>query len=39
MLFFVNKSTLSGSIHIPGNKSATARAIVFGSLADGISHI
>ena len=39
MVFFVNKSTLNGSINIPGNKSGTARSIVFGSLADGVSRI
>jgi len=39
MLFLVNKSSLQGTIHIPGNKSGTARAIVFSSLADGVSHI
>lgn len=39
MLFLVNNSRLDGTIHIPGNKSGTARAIVFGSLAQGTSHI
>jgi len=39
MLFLVNKSSLRGTIHIPGNKSGTARAIVFASLAEGVSHI
>jgi len=39
VLFLVNKSILKGSIEIPGNKSGTARSIVFGSLAEGVSHI
>jgi len=39
LLFLVNKSELRGSIDIPGNKSGTARSIVFGSLAKGVSHI
>lgn len=37
MKFIVNKSTLSGVATIPGNKSGTARGIIFGSLADGVS--
>lgn len=39
MVFLVNKSRLNGSIRIPGNKSGTARGIVFGSLADGVTRI
>lgn len=39
MLFLVKKSGLKGSIDIPGNKSGTARSIVFGALADGVSRI
>lgn len=39
MLFLVKKSELKGSIDIPGNKSGTARSVVFGALADGVSHI
>lgn len=35
MKFIVKKSTLSGVATIPGNKSGTARGIIFGSLADG----
>ena len=33
------KSKLSGSICIPGSKSHTIRALLFASLADGVSHI
>ncbi|WP_320129055.1 3-phosphoshikimate 1-carboxyvinyltransferase [uncultured Sphaerochaeta sp.] len=33
--FLVNASTLSGKATIPGNKSGTARGLVFGSLAEG----
>jgi 3-phosphoshikimate 1-carboxyvinyltransferase len=39
MKYIVNKSSLVGSTRIPGNKSASARAIVLGSLADGISTV
>jgi 3-phosphoshikimate 1-carboxyvinyltransferase len=39
LLFLVKKSELKGSIDIPGNKSGTARSIVFGALADGVSRI
>jgi 3-phosphoshikimate 1-carboxyvinyltransferase len=37
MKFVVRKSTLQGTAQIPGNKSATARAIVPGGLAVGVS--
>ena len=39
MKFIVNPSSLEGVTRIPGNKSATARAIVLGSLAKGKSAI
>jgi 3-phosphoshikimate 1-carboxyvinyltransferase len=35
--FKVTKSTLSGVAQIPGNKSGTARGVIFGSLAGGTS--
>ena len=37
MEYVVNHSVLSGQTVIPGNKSGTARGIVFGSLASGRS--
>jgi 3-phosphoshikimate 1-carboxyvinyltransferase len=39
MKFVVKKSTLQGTTQIPGNKSATARAIVLGGLAEGVSRV
>jgi 3-phosphoshikimate 1-carboxyvinyltransferase len=39
MKFIVKKSNLNGTTRIPGNKSATARAIVIGSLAEGVSRV
>lgn len=39
MKFHVKPSALSGSIQIPGSKSHTIRALVFGLLADGTSEI
>jgi len=33
--YLVKKSSLVGEIKIPGNKSGTARGVIFGSLADG----
>ncbi len=39
MKFIVKKSQLKGTTRIPGNKSATARAIVLGGLADGVSRV
>ena len=39
MKFSVKRSSLKGSVQIPGNKSATARAIVLGGLAEGVSTI
>jgi 3-phosphoshikimate 1-carboxyvinyltransferase len=39
MKFVVNSSSLRGTTRIPGNKSATARAIVLGGLAEGKSKI
>jgi len=39
MKFVVKKSTLHGTVQIPGNKSATARAIVLGGLAEGVSRV
>jgi 3-phosphoshikimate 1-carboxyvinyltransferase len=39
MKFIVKRSTLQGATQIPGNKSASARAIVLGGLAEGISRI
>ncbi|MGI5172799.1 3-phosphoshikimate 1-carboxyvinyltransferase [Treponema sp. OMZ 840] len=37
MKFVVKPSSLNGSVVIPGNKSGTARGIIFGSLAEGTS--
>jgi len=37
--FFVKRSSLQGTIQVPGNKSATARAIVLGGLAEGTSKV
>ena len=37
MEYVVNRAVLSGRSAIPGNKSGTARGIVFGSLASGRS--
>jgi 3-phosphoshikimate 1-carboxyvinyltransferase len=37
MKYLVKKSSLEGTVQIPGNKSATARAIVLGGLAEGVS--
>jgi 3-phosphoshikimate 1-carboxyvinyltransferase len=37
MKFIVRRSNLQGTIQIPGNKSATARAVVLGGLAEGRS--
>ncbi len=39
MRFLVSRSNLQGETTIPPNKSATARAIVLGGLADGISSV
>jgi 3-phosphoshikimate 1-carboxyvinyltransferase len=39
MKFIVKRSSLKGTIRIPGNKSATARAIVLGGLAEGVSRV
>ncbi len=39
MKFIVKRSNLQGTVQIPGNKSATARAIVLGGLAEGVSHV
>ena len=39
MKFVVKRSTLQGTAQIPGNKSATARAIVLGGLAEGVSRV
>ena len=39
MKFIVKKSALQGTTQIPGNKSASARAIVLGGLAEGVSRI
>lgn len=39
MKFIVSKSSLNGVAQIPGNKSATARAIVLGGLAEGVSRV
>jgi 3-phosphoshikimate 1-carboxyvinyltransferase len=39
MKFIVKRSSLKGTIRIPGNKSATARAIVLGALAEGVSRV
>lgn len=39
MKFIVKRSTLQGTAQIPGNKSASARAIVLGSLAEGVSRV
>jgi 3-phosphoshikimate 1-carboxyvinyltransferase len=33
------KSTLAGTVNIPGSKSHTIRAVAIASLADGVSHI
>lgn len=37
MKYIVKKSSLEGTVRIPGNKSATARAVVLGGLAEGAS--
>ena len=39
MKFIVKRSTLQGATQIPGNKSASARAIVLGGLAEGVSQV
>ncbi|MEW6669515.1 MAG: 3-phosphoshikimate 1-carboxyvinyltransferase [Thermodesulfobacteriota bacterium] len=39
MRFLVSRSNLAGTTRVPGNKSATARAIVLGGLAQGISRV
>ncbi len=39
MRFIVKRSSLKGTVQVPGNKSATARAIVLGGLAEGISRV
>lgn len=39
MKFTVKKSTISGTVDIPGSKSHTIRALFFSSLADGISNV
>ncbi|NWG02601.1 MAG: 3-phosphoshikimate 1-carboxyvinyltransferase, partial [Syntrophaceae bacterium] len=39
MKFIVKRSTLQGTVQVPGNKSATARAIVLGGLAEGVSRV
>jgi len=39
MKFIVKKSSLQGTTKIPGNKSASARAIVLASLAEGLSRV
>lgn len=39
MKFIVKRSSLKGTTQIPGNKSATARAIVLGGLAEGSSQV
>ncbi len=39
MKFIVSRSGLEGTTRIPGNKSATARAIILGGLAEGVSRI
>jgi 3-phosphoshikimate 1-carboxyvinyltransferase len=39
MKFIVKRSNLQGSAQIPGNKSASARAIVLGGLARGVSRV
>ncbi len=39
MKLIVRKSALNGPVAIPGSKSHTIRAVAFGSLAEGTSHI
>ena len=39
MKYIVKKSSLQGTTRIPGNKSASARAIVLASLAEGLSRV
>jgi 3-phosphoshikimate 1-carboxyvinyltransferase len=39
MKFIVKRSNLKGTTQIPGNKSASARAIVLGGLAEGVSKV
>src|SRR5512139_2033660 len=39
MKFIVKRSTLQGIAQIPGNKSASARAIVLGGLSEGVSRV
>lgn len=39
MYAYAKKSTLNGSIAVPGSKSCTIRAVLFGSIADGTTVI
>ena len=39
MKFIVKRSVLQGTTQIPGNKSASARAIVLGGLSEGVSRV
>lgn len=39
MRFIVSPSSIKGTTRIPGNKSATARAIVVGGLAEGVTRV
>lgn len=39
MKYIVKRSNLMGTTRIPGNKSASARAIVLGGLAEGVSRV
>ncbi|PIE04334.1 MAG: hypothetical protein CSA76_04785 [Spirochaetales bacterium] len=40
MKFLINQSSkLSGNVHVPGNKSGTARSIILGSLASGTTRV
>ncbi|MBM4324189.1 MAG: 3-phosphoshikimate 1-carboxyvinyltransferase [Deltaproteobacteria bacterium] len=39
MKFIIKRSNLQGTTQIPGNKSASARAIVLGGLAEGVSKV
>ena len=39
MKFVIKRSSLQGTAQIPGNKSASARAIVLGGLAEGMSKV
>lgn len=39
MIYLISKSTIHGSARIPGSKSGTARGIVIGSMAEGVTKL